>query len=219
MVNKIFLATVIADVLFFASGILELSFCLVVRSQMDNTPSDGQEATRNLLHQRFPLTAGIVNAAFILVTFVATLPGLFMPTRGVLKIGGYMVTFCAIFTMCVGVFLWVMTLKIREEFSGIYLAQDASVQSLIQTSVCFIIPYAKFQWLIHHSLNAAATSTARHLPLSRTPSAPVLRRPRFSGVARHQSRVSQMSTLIMSSQSSLVSLVSSRSSVCTKSPN
>ncbi|KPM40407.1 hypothetical protein AK830_g6162 [Neonectria ditissima] len=134
MSNKVFLATVAADGLFLAAGIMMLVFSLVVRNQMDNAPTDGEEATRNLLYQRFPLTAGIVNAAFILLTFVATLPGLFMPARGILKVGGYMVTFCAIFTMCVGVFLWVMTLRIREEFFDIYVAQSPDVQGLIQNS-------------------------------------------------------------------------------------
>ncbi|KAM0439679.1 hypothetical protein ACHAPT_000771 [Fusarium lateritium] len=134
MANKVFLAAVAADILFLASGILELVFALVVRSQMDDVPSDGERATRNLLHQRFPLTAGIVNAAFILATFAVTLPGLVMPARSILKISGYMVTFCAVFTMCVGVFLWVMTLKMREQFFDIYLAQEPEVQSLIQTS-------------------------------------------------------------------------------------
>ncbi|KAF4464286.1 Pls1 tetraspanin [Fusarium albosuccineum] len=134
MANKVFLTTVAADVLFLASGVLELVFSLVVRSQMNNTPSDGEDATRNLLYQRFPLTAGIVNAAFILVTFAATVPGLIMPARSILKISGYMVTFCGIFTMCVGVFLWVMTLKIREQFFDIYVAQEPEIQSLIQNS-------------------------------------------------------------------------------------
>ncbi|KAH7020012.1 hypothetical protein EDB80DRAFT_214097 [Ilyonectria destructans] len=132
--NKVFFATVAADGLFLAAGIMELVFSLVVRSQMNDVPTDGEQATRNLLYQRFPLAAGIVNAAFILLTFVATLPGLFMPARGILKVGGYMVTFCAIFTMCVGVFLWVMTLRIREEFLAVYVAQDPSVQGLIQSS-------------------------------------------------------------------------------------
>ncbi|KAK7418694.1 hypothetical protein QQZ08_011130 [Neonectria magnoliae] len=134
MANKVFLATVAADALFLAAGIMELVFSLVVRNQMDNAPSDGEEATRNLLYQRFPLTAGIVNAAFILLTFVATLPGLITPARGILKVGGYMVTFCGIFTMCVGIFLWVMTLRIREEFFDIYVAQSPEVQGLIQSS-------------------------------------------------------------------------------------
>ncbi|KAL6361576.1 hypothetical protein LRP88_05046 [Fusarium phalaenopsidis] len=135
MANKVFLAAVAADVLFLASGILELVFSLVVRSQMNDAPQDGEQATRNLLHQRFPLTAGIVNAAFILATFAVTLPGLVMPARSILKISGYMVTFCAIFTMCVGVFLWVMTLRIREQFFDIYIAQEPEIQSLIQISV------------------------------------------------------------------------------------
>ncbi|KAH7118425.1 hypothetical protein EDB81DRAFT_817410 [Dactylonectria macrodidyma] len=134
MVNKVFLATVVADILFLASGILELVFSLVGRSQMNDAPSDGEHATRNLLYQRFPFTAGIVNAAFILVTFAATLPGLVMPARSILKVSGYMVTLCAIFTMCVGIFLWVMTLKIREQFFDIYIAQEPEVQSLIQNT-------------------------------------------------------------------------------------
>lgn len=140
MANKVFLAAVIADILFLAAGLMELIFSIVVRNQMNDTPTNGEEATLNLLYQRFPLTAGIVNASFILFTFVATLPGLFMPARGILKIGGYMVTFCAIFTLCVGVFLWVMTLKVRGDFFDVYMAQDPSVQSLIQTSVSALKP-------------------------------------------------------------------------------
>ncbi|KAF4964332.1 hypothetical protein FZEAL_10878 [Fusarium zealandicum] len=134
MANKVFLATVAADVLFLASGVLELVFSLVVRSQMNDAPPDGEHATRNLLYQRFPFTAGIVNAAFILATFAITLPGLVMPTRSFLKVSGYMVTFCAIFTMCVGVFLWVMTLKMREQFFDIYMTQEPEIHSLIQNS-------------------------------------------------------------------------------------
>lgn len=135
MVNKVFVATCIADALFLAAGVLELVFSLVVQSQMDNAPTDGEDATRNLLYQRFPLTAGIVNAVFILIAFVVTLPGLVMPARSFLKTAGYMVTFCGIFTMCVGVFLWVMTLRIKETFFDIYIAQEPAVQSLIQSSV------------------------------------------------------------------------------------
>lgn len=136
MVNAVFLTAVIADILFLGSGILELVFSLVVRSQMNDAPFDGEDATRKLLYQRFPLTAGIVNAVFILVTFATTLPGLVMPARSILKVSGYMVTLCAIFTMCVGVFLWVMTLKIQEQFFNIYIAQEPEIQSLIQNSVC-----------------------------------------------------------------------------------
>ncbi|RGP59264.1 pls1 tetraspanin [Fusarium longipes] len=134
MVDKVFLTTVIADILFLGSGVMELVFSLVVKSQVDDMASDGETATRNLLYQRFPLTAGIVNAIFILVTFAVTLPGLVMPTRSFLKVSGYMVTVCSIFTMCVAVFLWVMTLRMKEQFFDIYIDQEPEVQSLIQNS-------------------------------------------------------------------------------------
>lgn len=134
MVDKIFLCTVLADLIFLASGVMELVFSLVVKSQMGDISSDGESVTRNLLYQRFPLTAGIVNAIFILVTFTATLPGLVMPARSFLKVSGYMVTICAIFTMCVAVFLWVMTLRMKEQFFNIYIEQEPDVQSLIQNS-------------------------------------------------------------------------------------
>ncbi|KAF5546111.1 Pls1 tetraspanin [Fusarium mexicanum] len=134
MVDKIFLSTVVADALFLSSGVMELVFSLVVQSQMKNTATDGEDVTRNLLYQRFPLTAGIVNAIFILVTFAVTLPGLVMPARSFLKVSGYMVTVCAIFTMCVAVFLWVMTLRMSEQFFNIYIDQEPDVQSLIQNS-------------------------------------------------------------------------------------
>lgn len=135
MANKIFLAALVADFLFLASGVLELAFSLVVRSQLNHSPGDGREALRLLLDQRFPLTAGIANAAFILIAFVATLPGLFTPARGLLKLGGYMVTFCAVFTLCVGLYLWIMTLRIRHDFASVYMVQDPLVQGLMQASV------------------------------------------------------------------------------------
>lgn len=136
MPNKVFLAALAVDIVFLATGCLELGFCLVVRSQMNNAAQDGQEAVRNLLYQSFPLTAGIVNAAFIIAAFVFTLPGLISPMRGWLKFGGYMVTVCGLFTLCVGVYLWVMTLRVKESFFPTYVAQDPTVQQLMQESVC-----------------------------------------------------------------------------------
>lgn len=135
MVNKVFLATLVADMFFLASGALELAFSLVVRSQMNATPSDGEEATRNLLYQRFPLTAGIVNGGLILFTFVLTLPGLLSPGRSWLKKSGYVVTLCGIFSLCLGVYLWVMTLRLKDDFFDIYLGEEPEVHDLIQTTV------------------------------------------------------------------------------------
>lgn len=137
MVNKILLAAVAADVLFLAAGASQLAFALVVRNLMDEDPQEGRQAARNLLYQRFPLEAGLVNAIFIFVTFFVTLPGLLTPARSWLKLSGFLVTICAIFTLCIGIFLWVLTLNSGKDFFDIWMAQEPKVQSLMQTSVCF----------------------------------------------------------------------------------
>lgn len=102
---------------------------------MNQQPTNGEEATRNLLYKEFPLNAGIANGAFVIVAFVASLPGLLMPMRGWLKASGYMITVCGLFTLCVGVYLWVMTLNLRDNFFDTYLDQEPEVHDLIQTRV------------------------------------------------------------------------------------
>jgi hypothetical protein len=57
-----------------------------------------------------------------------------MPTRGWLKLGGYMITVCALFSMVIGVYLWVLTLRTKQDFFQIWIAQDARVQDMMQTA-------------------------------------------------------------------------------------
>lgn len=137
--NKILLATVAADILFLAAGTSLLAFALVVRNTKDDEPDEGKEAARNLIYQRFPLDAGIVNGAFIFITFLATLPGLATPARSWLKVSVCMITICAVFTLCIGIFLWVLTLNSKTSFFDVWMEQDGAVQSLMQTSVCSLV--------------------------------------------------------------------------------
>ena len=137
MVNKILAAAAVADVLFLTTGALQLGFSLIVKQTMNEDPTEGEQAARNLLYQRFPLEAAIINAIIIFVTFVSTLPGLVTPTRTWLKISGFLVTICAIFTMCIGIFLWVLTLRSQEDLFDIWTSQQPRVQNLMQTSVSF----------------------------------------------------------------------------------
>lgn len=71
----------------------------------------------------------------IFVTFLLTLPGLVTTSRGWLKLGSYGATVCAIFTMCIGLFIWIMTLKTRQDFAPFFAAQSDEVKSLMQTTV------------------------------------------------------------------------------------
>ena len=135
MVNKILLTTAIADILFLATGAAQLAFSLIVKNVMNEEPVEGMQAARNLLYQRFPLQAGIINAIAIFVTFAATLPGLITPARAWLKLSGALITLCGLFTLCLGIFLWVLTLRTKEDFFPIWMTQEPKVQDLMQTTV------------------------------------------------------------------------------------
>ncbi|KAL7792632.1 hypothetical protein V8C37DRAFT_380118 [Trichoderma ceciliae] len=134
MPDKLLVTTLVADMLFLASGAIELGFCIAAMNLKDRAPIDGQDATRHLIYQRFPLTVGVVNAVLVLVTFVLTIPALALVKRNLLKICGYTITLCGVFTLAVGLYLWIMTLRLKETFEPIYADQDSTIQSLVQTS-------------------------------------------------------------------------------------
>lgn len=133
MVNKIQLAYVVSDGLLLLMGVFILAFSIIVGNIRDEVPTNGRQAARNLLYQGFPLTAGIVNAVFVFATFVITLPGLATSSRKFLKLGGYMAVVCTIFSMILGLYLWILTLKTRGDFEPLFAIQSDQVKSLMQT--------------------------------------------------------------------------------------
>jgi hypothetical protein len=132
MSDRILLCYIGLDLLFLLSGVLLLVFSLTTQSQMTKTPTV-QDVAHNLLLMETPLSAGIGNAVLIFVTFVLSLPALVMPTtRGWLKLHGYMVVVCALFTMIIGLDIWFDTLKTRANLLTIWSAQPSTTQSLLQ---------------------------------------------------------------------------------------
>ncbi|OTB03969.1 hypothetical protein M426DRAFT_59393 [Hypoxylon sp. CI-4A] len=134
MVNKVLAAFMAIDGLFVSMGAIMLGFSVIVQQTVNNAPSDGNEAARNLLYQKFPFTAGIVNAIFIFVTFLATIPALATNNRSMLKLAVYMIVVDAVFTMAIGVDLWIITLTMKNRFFDIWTAQNNQVQDLMQTA-------------------------------------------------------------------------------------
>lgn len=132
MANKILLAFAAADVLFVITGAIMLGFSIVVQNTMFNNPESGAEAIRNLIYQRFPFSAGIANAVLIFFTFVVTLPGMFIHTRRWLKLSGYLISICAVFSMVIGLYLWILTLKTKEDLFLTWVAQPERAQDLLQ---------------------------------------------------------------------------------------
>lgn len=56
--SKVLLAYVVADGLFLLMGIFMIAFSVIVQNIQFEVPTEGQQAARNLLYQRFPLTGG-----------------------------------------------------------------------------------------------------------------------------------------------------------------
>ncbi|EAT85226.2 hypothetical protein SNOG_07760 [Parastagonospora nodorum SN15] len=77
--------------------------------------------------------AGVVNAIFVFVTFLLSLPGLFLPTnRGWLRAQGWLVIICATFTLGLGLAIWLETLQTRKNLSNIWGRERPLIQSLLQ---------------------------------------------------------------------------------------
>lgn len=58
MVSKILVSFVLVDFLFIVSGAIILGFSLIVRSNMNEDPTEGRQAARNLIYQSFPFEGG-----------------------------------------------------------------------------------------------------------------------------------------------------------------
>lgn len=56
MTSKVTLAYVVSDFLFLVTGIVTLAFSVLVQNFRFEIPTDGKQAARNLMYQRFPLT-------------------------------------------------------------------------------------------------------------------------------------------------------------------
>jgi hypothetical protein len=77
-----------------------------------------------------------VNGIFIFVTFLLSLPALFLPgNRGWLRAQGWLVVVCATFTLGLGLAVWAGTLQTRVKLSGIWGNQAPLVVSLLQQKV------------------------------------------------------------------------------------
>lgn len=136
MANKLMLTFLGCEILFLLSGGLLIGFALFSESSMRSRPTPDTVAP-HLLLKRSPLTATIVNAIFIFATFLLALPAIFLPTnRGWLRMHGYMVTFCATFTLVLGLITWIGTLQTRNMLGVIWAAEAPETQSLLQQKVC-----------------------------------------------------------------------------------
>ena len=56
MRDKVLLSYIIVDGLFVVTGAIMLAFCVIIRNMKFETPTQGDQAARDLVYQQFPLT-------------------------------------------------------------------------------------------------------------------------------------------------------------------
>ncbi|KAJ2981428.1 hypothetical protein NUW58_g6690 [Xylaria curta] len=134
MVNKVLAAFIGVDIFFVATGALILGFSVIVQNTCFDPPTDGDMAARDLLYRQFPFSAGIGNAIFTFITFACTLPALATNSRTWLKASLFLVVVDAIFTLAIGLQLWILTLRIKDTYFNIWISQTPEVQGLMQTA-------------------------------------------------------------------------------------
>ncbi|KAF2785505.1 tetraspanin [Melanomma pulvis-pyrius CBS 109.77] len=132
MPSKLMLVFVGMDIVFAMCGGLLMGFSLMSEQNLRANPTVANVA-QNLLLDQCPLTAGVVNSIFVFVTFILSLPALFLPmNRGWLRAQGWLVVFCAMFTLGLGLSVWVGTLTTRNHLSILWGREPPLVQSLLQ---------------------------------------------------------------------------------------
>ncbi|KAI0802465.1 tetraspanin [Xylaria sp. FL0064] len=132
MVNRVLATFVGIDILFAITGAIIVGFSVIVRNTCFNPPTNGNEAARDLLYQQFPLSAGIGNGIFTFIAFISTLPALATNSRSWLKVAIFLVVVDALFTLIIGLDLWIFTLRVKETFATLWSAQLPEVQGLMQ---------------------------------------------------------------------------------------
>lgn len=132
MPSKLMLVFIAFDLIFVAGGGLLIGFSLTSEATLRQSPTVGNVA-QNLLLGQCPLTAGVVNSIFVFVTFLLSLPALFLPqNRGWLRAQGWLVVVCATFTLGLGLSVWVETLQTRRNLGIVWGREPPLVQSLLQ---------------------------------------------------------------------------------------
>ena len=157
--NKVLWAYIAADVLFVLMGAVMVGFAVVVQNEIKVEPTDGEQAARNLLYSRFPLTGtswhrfrrvsgqhpsanivrlsvGIINAIFFFTTFASTIPAIATQSKGWLKISAGFITVTSTISLVLGLYIWILTLKTKDDFAPLWQAQTPQVQDLMETAVC-----------------------------------------------------------------------------------
>jgi len=132
MANKVLLVFLAFEFLFAACGGLILAVALMTRASQ-SSPKTVSFVAQNLLLDHTPMMAAGINALLIFAAFLLSVPAMVFPKhRTFLRIHGYAVVSCALYTTIIGLFIWFDTLKTKSNLAVLWAEQTPHVQSLLQ---------------------------------------------------------------------------------------
>ena len=106
-------------------------------NKLTNNPSECESEKLRLVANTFLFAPALLaNAIVIFFTVLLSIPALIIPTsRGWLKVHGWFVVICAIFTLILGLNEWLQTLTTRADLLHVWGKQPDNFQSLVQQKV------------------------------------------------------------------------------------
>lgn len=94
------------------------------------------------------ITAGVINSIVMFVTFLVSLPALALPSnKGWIRAHSWMVVISALFTLALGLAVWIDTLKTRANLLVVWSRESTQTQSLLQQKVCEDLLHCVFSFL------------------------------------------------------------------------
>ncbi|EED19371.1 conserved hypothetical protein [Talaromyces stipitatus ATCC 10500] len=131
-VDTVLLSYAGANFLYMAGGIMLLVGSLLFSQTINSTPTL-DSAPAIVLLEMVPEKVALVNAIFVFATFVLVLPTMILRTSRIwLKLQGWMVIVSGLFTLVIGLIIWIETLRTRATLNTSWGKQTPEVQSLLQ---------------------------------------------------------------------------------------
>ncbi|KAK6354891.1 phospholipid scramblase 1 [Orbilia brochopaga] len=131
--NTLLIVYVLVDIIFLGTSIGLIIAGQMFMHHMDNLPLSVNDSPYVILLYYLPCVPIFVNGIISAATFLLSLPALALPMSLVwLRIHGWFVMICAVYSLVLGVLVWVDTLTERAAMFQAWKDIGPSVQTLLQ---------------------------------------------------------------------------------------
>lgn len=131
-IHRALMVFIALDIVFVLCAGLHFFIPLFTRASLSRPPTLAGVAS-NLLLEQCPLTASMINAGIMAVSFLISVPAIFLKQNlTLLQIHAWLIVICAVFTLGIGLDIWFSTLQTRANLTPVWAQQTTFVQSMLQ---------------------------------------------------------------------------------------